>query len=148
MPSLINNCVSSSSEIEKSENKSDGHLKELKVKLSYFRTLKENYKKQQSELAEKGLEQRSLSDKDFRRMKNNGRLDICYNVRSTVDSNVIDVETVSDINDENQLSNMALRTKSILKRKMMVIVDTSYYNFFRNKFLMKRSLSNHFSPTN
>lgn len=133
------------SEIEKSQNKSDGNLKELKVKLEDYCTLKENYKKQQAELTEKGLEQQSLTDKDSRRMKNNGRLDICYNVQSTVDSKnhfVIDVETVNDINDEKQLSNMALKTKSLLKkRKMMVVVDTGYYNASEIKQCVDKKLT-------
>lgn len=133
------------SEIEKSQNKSDRNLKELKVKLEDYHTLKEKYKKLQAELAEKGLEQQSLTDKDSRRMKNNGRLDICYNVQSTVDSKnhfVIDAETVNDINDENQLSNMALKTKSLLKkRKMMVVVDTGYYNASEIKQCVDKKLT-------
>lgn len=65
-------------------------------------------------------------------MKNNGSLDICYNVQTIVDSKnhfVIDAVAVNDINDQNQLADMALGAKKLLrKRKMKVLADTGYYN--------------------
>jgi len=65
-------------------------------------------------------------------MKNNGKLEVCYNVQSVVDRKnhfVIDAVAVNDINDLNQLSSMALNAKKLLrKRKMKVLVDTGYYN--------------------
>lgn len=94
--------------------------------------LKESYQKQKGELKEEGLEQKSLTDKDSRRMKNHGSLEICYNVQTVVDSKnhfVIDAVAVKDINDQNQLSHMALNAKKLLrKRKMQVLADTGYYN--------------------
>ncbi len=65
-------------------------------------------------------------------MKNNGSLDICYNMQTIVDSKnhfVIDAIAVNDINDQSQLANMALIAKKLLhKRKMKVLADTGYYN--------------------
>lgn len=72
-----------------------GHRKEntvdseYKAKLETYQKLKEEYLCQKTELAENGLEQKSLTDPDSRRMKNNGSLDICYNVQSVVDSKII-----------------------------------------------------------
>lgn len=101
-------------------------------KLKKYQDLKADYEKQKQELKDEGLEQKNLIDKDSRRMKNNGRLEICYNVQSVVDSKnhfVVDAVTVNDVNDQNQLSPMALNAKKLLKkRKMKVLVDTGYYN--------------------
>ena len=115
-------------EIEKSDNDTEYY----KEKLKNYQELKQNYQKQKSELREEGLEQKSLIDKDCRRMKNNGSLDICYNVQTVVDSKnhfVIDAVAVNDINDQNQLAFMALNAKKLLnKRKMKILADTGYYN--------------------
>ena len=65
-------------------------------------------------------------------MKNNGSLDICYNVQSAVDSKnhfVIDVVTTNDINDQNQLYSMAKNASELLEiDNPTVIADTGYYN--------------------
>lgn len=105
---------------------------EYKDKLETYRKLKEEYLCQKKELAEEGLEQKSLTDPDSRRMKNNGSLDICYNVQSVVDSQnhfVIDISTTNDINDQNQLYLMAKNAKELLAiKECTVIADTGYYN--------------------
>lgn len=113
-------------------NKSDTENSDLKEKLETYQQLKEKYESQKQELKEKGIEQKSLTDPDCRRMKNNGSLDICYNVQSVVDSKnhfVIDVVATNDINDQNQLSHMALDAKELLDiEEMSVVADTGYYN--------------------
>ena len=97
-----------------------------------YQKLKEKYLCQKKKLAKKGLEQKSLTDPDSRRMKNNGSLDICYNVQSVVDSQnhfVIDISTTNDINDQNQLYLMAKNAKELLDiKECTVIADTGYYN--------------------
>lgn len=105
---------------------------EYKDKLETYQKLKEEYLCQKKELSEKGLEQKSLTDPDSRRMKNNGSLDICYNVQSVVDSQnhfVVDISTTNDINDQNQLHVMAKNAKKLLDiEECTVIADTGYYN--------------------
>ena len=66
--------------------KEDSLNENLKEKLQAYKDLKESYLKQKQELKNEGLEQKSLTDTDSRRMKNNGSLDICYNVQSVVDA--------------------------------------------------------------
>lgn len=114
--------------IEKEEESSPS----LKERLEAYEQLKEKYETQKNELKSKGLEQKSLTDPDCRRMKNNGSLEICYNVQSVVDAKnhfVIDIETTNDINDQNQLSNMALDVKELLDlEEMAVVADTGYYS--------------------
>ncbi|MGI6500949.1 MAG: IS1182 family transposase [Anaerostipes sp.] len=101
-------------------------------KLQRYKELKEQYLAQKEELKKEGLEQKSLTDTDSRRMKNNGSLDICYNIQSVVDSKnhfVIDISTTNDINDQNQLYAMAKDASELLDlNSPTVIADTGYYN--------------------
>lgn len=105
---------------------------ELKKKLEAYQELKKQYVQQKQELADTGLEQKSLTDPDSRRMKNNGSLDICYNVQSVVDAKnhfVIDISTTNDINDQNQLYVMAKDATDMLEpNECTVIADTGYYS--------------------
>ena len=78
---------------------------DLTDKLKTYQELKEQYLTQKHELKDEGLEQKSLTDPDSRRMKNNGSLDICYNVQSVVDAKnhfVVDISTTNDINDQKK----------------------------------------------
>src|SRR5690606_10593628 len=97
-----------------------------------YQELKKQYITQKEELKNEGLEQKSLTDTDSRRMKNNGSLDICYNIQSVVDSKnhfVIDISTTNDINDQNQLYIMAKDASELLDvESPTVIADTGYYN--------------------
>lgn len=112
--------------------KEDTTTDEFKEKLQMYQKLKEQYMMQKEELKNEGLEQKSLTDTDSRRMKNNGSLDICYNVQSVVDSKnhfVIDISTTNDINDQNQLYVMAKDASELLDIDMPIIIaDTGYYN--------------------
>lgn len=94
--------------------------------------MKEQYLVQKQELENESLEQKSLTDPDSRRMKNNGSLDICYNVQSVVDAQnhfVIDISTTNDINDQNQLYEMAKDATDLLESENSIILaDTGYYN--------------------
>lgn len=105
---------------------------DLTDKLKTYQELKEQYLTQKQELKDKGLEQKSLTDPDSRRMKNNGSLDICYNVQSVVDAKnhfVVDISTTNDINDQNQLYTMAQKASELLeKESSTVLADTGYYN--------------------
>lgn len=105
---------------------------EFKKKLEDYQELKKQYLQQKLELTHQGLEQKSLTDPDSRRMKNNGSLDICYNVQSVVDAQnhfVIDISTTNDINDQNQLYVMAKDATDLLEiTECTVIADTGYYN--------------------
>ena len=86
--------------------KDDTSDHDFKEKLQMYQNIKARYLNQKQELKDEGLEQKSLTDIDSRRMKNNGSLDICYNVQSVVDSQnhfVIDISTTNDINYKNQL---------------------------------------------
>ena len=102
---------------------------DLTDKLKTYQELKEQYLTQKQELKDEGLEQKSLTDPDSRRMKNNGSLD---NVQSVVDAKnhfVVDISTTNDINDQNQLYTMAQKASELLeKESSTVLADTGYYN--------------------
>ena len=112
--------------------KDDTSNENFKEKLQQYQDLRKKYLAQKQELKNEGLEQKSLTDTDSRRMKNNGSLDICYNVQSVVDAQnhfVIDISTTNDINDQNQLYVMAKDSANLLETEMStVIADTGYYN--------------------
>lgn len=112
--------------------KDDESNENFNEKLKMYQSLKTQYLEQKQELKEEGLEQKSLTDTDSRRMKNNGSLDICYNVQSVVDAQnhfVIDISTTNDINDQNQLYVMAKDAVELLDvGNPTVIADTGYYN--------------------
>ncbi|HIU77098.1 MAG TPA: IS1182 family transposase [Candidatus Pelethocola excrementipullorum] len=112
--------------------KSDAENEDFKEKLQKYQELKKQYDAQKSELKSEGLEQKSLIDTDSRRMKNNGTLDICYNVQTVVDSKnhfVVDAVTTNDINDQSQLYSMAKNASELLEiDNTTVIADTGYYN--------------------
>ncbi len=105
---------------------------DLTDKLKTYQELKEQYLTQKHELKDEGLEQKSLTDPDSRRVKNNGSLDICYNVQSVVDAKnhfVVDISTTNDINDQNQLYTMAQKASELLeKESSTILADTGYYN--------------------
>lgn len=105
---------------------------DFKKKLEVYQELKKQYILQKQELTDTGLEQKSLTDPDSRRMKHNGSLDICYNIQSVVDAKnhfVIDISTTNDINDQNQLYVMAKDSNDILEpNECTIIADTGYYN--------------------
>lgn len=112
--------------------KDDTNNEDFKNKLQIYQELKEQYYAQKNELKSEGLEQKSLVYTDSRRMKNNGSLDICYNVQSVVDSKnhfVIDAVATNEINDQNQLYSMAQKASELLEiNHITVIADTGYYN--------------------
>lgn len=112
--------------------KDDRLNEDIKKKLQKYQDLKKQYLEQKQELKNEGLEQKNLTDTDSRRMKNNGSLDICYNVQSVVDAQnhfVIDISTTNDINDQNQLYVMAKDAVELLDVvNPIIIADTGYYN--------------------
>ena len=112
--------------------KQDDNEAELREQIEVYQQMKETYEAQREELRKEGLEQKTLTDPDSRRMKNNGALDICYNVQAVIDGKkhfAIEAEPTSDINDLNQLSNMALKAKNLVQPdKMDALMDTGFYN--------------------
>ncbi len=87
------------------------------------------------ELKETGKNQLCVTDPDAKSMKNNGKHEVCFNVQTAVDSKyklIVDCDTVSDVNDQGQLSNMVRKAKQVFHdQKTTFLADTGYYNYLQ-----------------
>jgi len=79
----------------------------------------------------------SLTDPESRLMKNNEKLEVCYNVQSIVDSKhhlVPEYEVTNEATDREQLSLMAKSAKEALDvERLDVTADMGYFSFQRIK---------------
>lgn len=85
------------------------------------------------EIKEIGEKQLCVTVPDAKSMKNNGKHEVCFNVQTAVDSKyklIVDCDTVNDVNDQGQLSNMARKAKQVFHdQKTTILADTGYYNY-------------------
>jgi len=111
------------SEKEKSAEEINQIIKGLKER-------KQEYQAYSQELQETGETQKSLTDTDSRLMLANGKMDVCYNVQTAVDSKnklIIDFEVTNKANDMNQLTSMAEKIQDILETEAIVIAADAGY---------------------
>jgi hypothetical protein len=100
---------------------------ELKTKIQWLKDEGEDYRALLSRLIDSRESQISLTDLDSRAMLNNQRVEVCYNVQTTVDSKhklILDHEVTNEGTDYNQLGEMAERAKE----KLEVLADKGYYD--------------------
>ncbi|MDQ8737917.1 IS1182 family transposase [Paenibacillus sp. LHD-38] len=113
----------------------DNHLKkqEITEKLEVYQERMHELQVMKQELKETGENQFCVTDPDAKSMKNNGKHEVCFNVQTAVDSKyklIVDCDTVNDVNDQGQLSNMAKKTKQVFRdQKTTILADTGYYNY-------------------
>lgn len=123
-------------ELEENDNKEKSTYatteRELKRKINKLKGKKEELKQLQQQIIETNQTQISLTDPDSRLMKNNGKLDVCYNGQSVVDDKhylIVDVEVTNDTDDHHQLNNMSSRAKEILGvEELEALLDKGYFN--------------------
>lgn len=105
---------------------------DIKDKIKLIKDRKERYQSLLRNLKESGNTQVSLTDPDSRAMVNNQRVEVCYNIQTTVDTKhklIVDHETTNEVLDNNQLSKMAKRAKEILGvEELEVLADKGYYD--------------------
>jgi hypothetical protein len=81
-------------------------------------------------MAENNTTQKSTTDPESRLMKNNGKLDVCYNVQTAVDSKshlIADFTVTDNCNDLGLLIPMASTAKDALEIKTLeVVADKGY----------------------
>lgn len=112
----------------------DNRLKkqEITEKLEVYQERMHELQVMKQELKESGENQICVTDPDAKSMKNNGKHEVCFNVQTAVDSKyklIVDCDTVNDVNDQGQLSNMAKKTRQVFRdQKMTILADTGYYN--------------------
>jgi len=91
---------------------------------------KERYQGYAQELEQNGEKQKSLTDADSRLMQTNGKMDVCYNVQTSVDAKnklIAEFEISNQGNDKNFITPLAKKTKAILETETIIVaVDNGY----------------------
>lgn len=120
---------------DQSESKVTGanaSQEDLQQKIIKLKQRKTKYEQLQQQLDASGESQISQTDTDSRMMKSNKGSDMSYNVQIVTDSKhklIVDVDVTNDINDMNQLSNMAIKAKQMLGVDQIdATADTGYHN--------------------
>lgn len=113
----------------------DNHQKkqELTEKLEVYQARMQELQVIKQELKKTGKKQFCVTDPDAKSMKNNGKHEVCFNVQTAVDNKyklIVACDTVNDVNDHGQLSNMVRKTKQVFSdQKTTILADTGYYNY-------------------
>lgn len=103
-------------------------IHEIIASLQERKTRYEGYAK---ELKEAGETQKSLTDPDSRLMMANGKMDVCYNVQTAVDSGnkmIVDYEVTNCAQDKNQMAVMAKKAADILDMEELTVTADAGYN--------------------
>lgn len=111
----------------------EGHIKDLTEKTKKLAERKSEYEGLMARMEATGVEESSLTDPDSRLMvTGKGKLDVCYNVQTAVDSKnklVPDYDVTNDPLDGKMLSHMAKGAKETLGvEKIDVTADTGYHD--------------------
>jgi len=105
---------------------------DIKTKVMMLKERGRKYRELLTELKDSGETQISLTDADSRAMLNNQKIEVCYNVQTTVDSKhklIVDHKVTNEATDYGQLSQMSKRAKEILGvEELEVLADKGYYN--------------------
>ncbi|MCL2087017.1 MAG: IS1182 family transposase [Oscillospiraceae bacterium] len=118
---------SDSAENVSASEKSSEEIAQIIIELA---ERKERYQSYSDELVQTGETQKSLTDPDSRLMMNNGKMDVCYNVQSSVDSKnklIVEFEVTNNANDANLITPMVEKSKDILETdSLAAVVDAGY----------------------
>ena len=109
------------------KEKSTQEIQRIVKELNERKTLYQEYKK---ELEENKETQKSLTDSDSRLMLANGKMDVCYNVQTAVDSKnklITEFEVTNNANDMNQLTPMTKKVQEILETKTIAVTADAGY---------------------
>lgn len=115
---------------KKEESSKEYTKEEIQNKIDELNKKKELYNSYLTEMAENNTTQKSTTDTESRLMKNNGKLDVCYNVQTAVDSKshlIADFTVTDNCNDLGLLTPMASTAKEALEIKTIeVVADKGY----------------------
>jgi len=91
---------------------------------------KSDYEGYMQEIRESGDTQIALTDPESRLMMSNGKMDVCYNIQTAVDSKnklIAEFDVGNNAQDKNQLSPMATKAKENLGvEKLAAVADAGY----------------------
>jgi len=113
------------------EIKQDYTKEELKDKIKELTKRQQLYNSYMTDMKATGNTQKSLTDPEARLMMNNGKLDVCFNVQTAVDSKnhlIADFNVTNDCCDYGLLTDVAVNAKEELEvdGKIAVVADKGY----------------------
>jgi transposase len=118
----------------------------LREKIGRLQEKRQEYMQAQSLMRETGQKEVSLTDPDSRLMKNNGRLEVCYNAEAAIDSKnklIADYEVTNIAPDQGQLSTTAEAAKEALGvERIEAVADGGFFSADD----IKRCLDNGITP--
>lgn len=124
---------------------------EIRDIIAALKERKNIYEGYSQELEETGETQKSLTDPDSRLMKANGKLDVCYNVQTAVDSKnklIVEFEVINNSADHNQITPMVEKVKEIMGTdELTVAVDAGYDSVQDIVASMKQGVDVHVAGT-
>jgi transposase len=105
---------------------------EILAAIKELQERRQKYDDMNSELAETGEAQISITDPDAKRMKTgNGAKDVCFNVQTAVDDKnkmIIEYEVTNSCTDKNLLAKTAISAKEALGvEEIDAVADTGYF---------------------
>src|SRR5699024_7784199 len=105
----------------------------IETKIDKYQKKRKHLAKLKKTMNEERKKQLTITDHESRAMKNNGKVDVAYNMQSAVDSKhklIVTLDVVNDVNDQSQLSSMTSQVNEILSKNKdrAIVADTGYYN--------------------
>jgi hypothetical protein len=111
-------------------NSTDLTMEQIENNIAELTKRKDLYNSYLQEMKENDVTQKSLTDPESRLMKNNGRLDVCYNVQTAVDSKshlIADFDVTNKCNDMGLLVYMSEMAKKAMEvESIEVVADKGY----------------------
>jgi transposase len=119
-------------ENDRSESE-ERRITDLEEKLKKLEEKKKEYEALMTRMEENGESEISLTDPESRLMRSNGKLEVCYNAQTAVDSKnklIAEYDVVNGSADQNQLSPMAKSSKEVLGvERIGATADKGYHSF-------------------
>jgi hypothetical protein len=96
-------------------------------------------------MKERHMDEVSLTDPESRLMKNNGKVEVCYNTELSVDSKehiIVNYDVTNEANDANQLAPMAKETKEALHvEKLDMTADSGFVDVEQIKDCLENGIT-------
>ena len=121
-------------ENDKADSDRNDHVKvaEIKANISRLEEKKKQYEQAQDQMKSTGQREVSLVDPDSRLMRvDSQRLDVCYNIQTSVDSKrhlIVDYDVINNSTDHHRLTIGAIAAKQTLEvDQLEVVSDKGFY---------------------
>jgi transposase len=117
----------------------------LKAKLERLKRSRKELEEVGRMMKELQKDEVSLTDPESRLMKNNGKIEVCYNSELSVDSKehiIVNYDVTNEANDSNQLAPMAKETKEALHvEKLEVTADSGFVDMEQIEDCLKNGVT-------